>query len=468
MRTPNYQQFTKTMEQQSFLNELKMKVENRCTLWGVGWLGKMVCSPILWIEALLVVYVTLVMSNPLPITTDDTNSYTLSKVDLLKGYTDIYRTPAYPYFIRTIYTITGAEPIVVRLAEPGEEAIANHVILSGRKTCLYVFYAQLMIWLLTLIPLYKALRLILNAPWMPFFLTLFIGYSFLEQQTWIITEPLAISASCQFFSMMIFYWIRPSHVLAAGINLFALFVMIMLRPAFLILLPLLAGFWIARLILSSSDRLKSLTGVVALALICALLAGYCELNKRNHGLRTISSVSAINLMDVLINTGFYKNGNDSEIIAVIDSHEIEPGPYQNIIRADLYKRFGDERIQKFTSDTIKNNFVSYTIRIVKQMYWDMNVSNFGLIYLVGVADILLTLVLWISLKTVPWSRLTLWLFFYTMLFGVFFGGQDIVKTRYILPLMPIFYIILVRYVDIVYTALNSSSTEFTDYLKNTT
>ena len=455
------------MEQQSFLNELKTNVETRCALWRVGWLGKMVCSPIFWIEALLVVYVALVMSNPLPITSDDTNSYTLSKVNLLKGYTDIYRTPAYPYFIRTIYTITGAEPIEVRLAQPGEEAIANHVILSGRKTCLYVFYAQLTIWLLTLIPLYKALRLILNAPCLPFFLTLFIGYSFLEQQTWIITEPLAISSSCQFFSMMIFYWKRPSHILAAGINLFALFIMIMLRPAFLILLPLLAGFWIARLILSSSDRLKSLTGVVALALVCALLAGYCELNRRNHGLRTISSVSAINLMDVLINTGFYKNGNDSEIIAVIDSHEIEPGPYQNIIRADLYKRFGNERIQKFTSDTIKNNFVSYIIRIVKQMYWDMNVSKFGLIYLVGIADILLTLVLWIRLKTVPWIRLTLWMFFYTMLFGVFFGGQDIVKTRYILPLMPIFYIIFARYIDLTIGALNQKRSEFIEHLKTT-
>ena len=191
------------MEQPSFLNELKTNVENRCALWRIGWLGKMVCSPIFWIEALLIVYVALVMSNPLPITTDDTNSYTLNKVDLLKGYTDIYRTPAYPYFIRTIYAITGAEPIKVRLAQPGEEAIANHVILSGRKTCLYVFYAQLAIWLLTLIPLYKALRLILNAPWMPFFLTLFIGYAFLDKQAWILTEPLAISVSCQFFSMMI-------------------------------------------------------------------------------------------------------------------------------------------------------------------------------------------------------------------------------------------------------------------------
>ncbi|MBR0236699.1 MAG: hypothetical protein IJQ39_01270 [Thermoguttaceae bacterium] len=455
------------MEQQSFLNELKTKVENRCALWRVGWLGKVVCSPIFWIEALLIVFVALVMPNPLPITTDDTNSYTLNKVDLMKGYTDIYRTPAYPYFIRTIYTITGAEPIEVRLAEPGEEAISNHVILSGRKTCLYVYYAQLAIWLLTLIPLYKALRLILNSPCLPFFLTLFIGYTFLDKQAWIITEPLAISASCQFFSMMIFYWKRPSHMLAAGINLFALFIMIMLRPAFLILLPLLAGFWIARLILSSTDRLKSLTGVVALAFVGALLAGYCELNKRNHGLRTVSSVSAINLMDILINTGFYKNGSDSEIIALIDSHEIEPGPYQNVIRADLTKRFGDERIQIFTSETIKNNFVSYIIRIVKQMYWDMNVSNFGLIYLVGVVDFLLTLILWISLKTVPWTRLIAWLFFYTMLFGVFYGGQDIVKNRYILSLMPIFYIIFARYIDLTLAALNQKRQAFIEHLKTT-
>ena len=455
------------MEQSSFLNELKTKVENRCALWGVGWLGKIVCSPIFWIEALLIVYVALVMSNPLPVTSDDTNSYTLNQVDLPRGYTDIYRTPAYPYFIRTIYAIMGAEPIEVRLAKPGEEAVTNHVFLSGRKTCLYVYYAQLTIWLLTLIPLYKALQLILNAPCLPFFLTLFIGYSFLETQTSILTEPLALSASCQFFCMMVFYWKRPSCVLAIGINLFALFAMIMLRPAFLILLPLLAGFWIARLILSSSDRIKSLVGVVALAFIVALLAGYCELNKRNHGLRTISSVSYINLMDVLINTGFYKNGNDSEIIAVIDSHETEPGPYQGTIRNDLTKRFGVERVQKFATDTIKYNFIQYAARTVKQMYWEMNFYHFEFIFLVGVLDILVIISLWIVLKSTPWTRLVAWLFFYTMLFGAFYGNQDSAKFRMILPVMPLFYIIVARYIDMTLCALNQKRQEFIEHLKTT-
>ena len=454
------------MEQQSFLNELKTKVETRCALWRVGWLGKIVCSPIFWIEALLIVYVALVMSSPLPITSDDTNSYTLSKVDLLKGYTDIYRTPAYPYFIRTIYTITGAEPIEVRLAQPGEEAIANHVILSGRKTCLYVFYAQLAIWLLTLIPLYKALQLILNAPCLPFFLTLFIGYSFLEQQAWILTEPLAISASCQFFSMMIFYWKRPSHVLAAGINLFALFIMIMLRPAFLILLPLLAGFWITRLILSSSDRIKSLTGVVALALICALLAGYCELNRRNHGNFTISSVSVYNQLDILINTNLYKKGDNPEIIAFIDSMEREGGGFQTAIQTELINKFGFDNVKSFVSTTIKENFISYLVMSVKRMYWEMGEYHFELYYIAGAIDFVLIIVFWITFRSVPWSRLVAWLFFFTMLFGVFYGAQN-AFSRLLLPVVPIFYIILTRYIDMFVIASAKPREEFIQYMKST-
>ena len=454
------------MEQQSFLNELKTKIENRFANWRVGWLGKMVCSPIFWIEALLIVYVALVMSNPLPITADDTNSYTLNKVDLTRGYTDIYRTPAYPYFIRTIYTITGAEPIEVRLAQPGEEAIANHVILSGRKTCLYVFYAQLAIWLLTLIPLYKALRLILNAPSLPFFLTLFIGYSFLEQQTWILTEPLAISASCQFFSLMIFYWKRPSYVLAAGINLFALFIMIMLRPAFLILLPLLAGFWITRLILSSSDRIKSLTGVVALALICALLAGYCELNRRNHDNFTISSVSVYNQIDILINTNLYKKGDNPEIIALIDSMEREDGVLQNKIRSKLIEQFSFKGMQQFASKTIKDNFISYFILTFKRMYWEMNVCHFELYYITLAIDFVLIVIFWILFRAVPWLRLTAWLYFFSMLFISFFAVQN-AYPRLILPVMPIFYIIVARYIDMTIDALNQKRSEFIERLKTT-
>lgn len=454
------------MEQQSFLNELKTRIENRCTLWRVSWLGKMVCSPIFWIEALLIVYVALVMPNPLPITTDDTNSYTLNKVDLPKGYTDIYRTPAYPYFIRTICTITGAEPIEVRLAEPGEEAISNHVFLSGRKTCLYVFYAQLAVWLLTLIPLYKALRLILNAPCLPFFLTLFIGFVFLDKQAWIITEPLAISASCQFFCLMIFYWKRPSYVLAAGINLFALFIMIMLRPAFLILLPLLAGFWIARLIFSSSDRLKSLTGVVALASVGALLAGYCELNRRNHDNFTISSVSVYNQIDILINSDLYQKGSNPEIISLIDSMEREDDVLQNKIRAQLIEQFGFKGMQQFASKTIKDNFISYFILTFKRMYWEMNEYHFELYYITIAVDFVLIALFWIVFRSVPWLRLTAWLYFFSMLFISFFAVQN-AYPRLILPVMPIFYIIVARYIDMTIGALTQKRSEFIEHLKIT-
>lgn len=454
------------MEQQSCLNELKTKIENRCALWCVGWLGKIICSPIFWIEALLIVYVALFMSSPLPIASDDTNSYTLNKVDLLHGYTDIYRTPAYPYFIRTVYTITGAEPIEVRLAEPGEEAISNHVFLSGCKTCLYVFYAQLAIWLLTLIPLYKALRLILNAHCLPFFLTLFIGYAFLEQQAWILTEPLAISASCQFFCLMIFYWKRPSFVLAAGINLFALFFMIMLRPAFLILLPLLAGFWIARLILSSSDRLKSLTGFAALAFIVALLAGYCELNRRNHDNFTISSVGVYNQIDILINTELYKKGDNQEIISLIDSMDREDNVLQNRIRAKLIEQFGFKGMQQFASKTIKDNFISYIILTFKRMYWEMNVCHFELYYTTLAIDFILIALFWILFRSVPWLRLTAWLFFFSMLFISFFAVQN-AFPRLILPVMPIFYIILARYVDMLVVANTKPRYEFIQYMKST-
>lgn len=454
------------MEQQSFLNELKTKIENRFANWRVGWLGNIVCSPIFWIEALLIVYVALVMSNPLPITTDDTNSYTLNKVDLTRGYTDIYRTPAYPYFIRTIYTITGAEPIEVRLAEPGEEAIANHVFLSGRKTCLYVFYAQLAVWLLTLIPLYKALRLIINAPCLPFFLTLFIGYAFLDQQAWILTEPLAISATCQFFSMMIFYWKHPSHILAVVINLFALFVMIMLRPAFLILLPLLAGFWIARLIFSSSDRLKSLTGFVALTFMGAMLAGYCELNRRNHGYFTISSVSVYNQIDILINTNLYKKGDNPEIISLIDSMDREGDPFQSTIRGELIKKFGFDNLKSFVSKTIKDNFISYLILTFKRMYWEMNVYHFGLYYITIAIDFILIVSFWILFRTFPWLRLTAWLFFFSMLFISYFAVQN-AYPRLMLPVMPIFYIMVARYIDMTIGALTQKRSEFIEHLKTT-
>ncbi|MBR0237781.1 MAG: hypothetical protein IJQ39_06815 [Thermoguttaceae bacterium] len=493
------------MEQQSFLNELKTKIENRCALWRVGWLGKIVCSPIFWI--VLFLSVRFFISDHSVIMFPDTFSYTYNyKANIFRGETDLFRTPLYPSFISLIQKTLNDEKIfdvdsgfcsydkiikqqyfsftpylqedsITALAVYGElptftipvdkPSVSNgHIILSGQKSCPYVVYSQFAIWVIAVSYFYGTIKKCFSNSFISFFLVLFIGNYFLFEQRIILTESLALSMTLIMFGMLINHVYKPRYYLAVCINCMA-FLMVMLRPAFLIFYVLLLGFWFAQILFSSNNKKIGVVGLLTLLLSSSFVYGYCELNRRNYGIFTISSVGTINQSNILIRTGFYKNCSNKEYVDFLDKQNIDPTKdFQYEVLANFTRELGFPALKEFTSQTIKNNFISYILLTLKRMYWDMSTSNFQLLYLVVMIEFLLLISMSISLRLFPWTRLIFWLYFSVMLFGIYYGAHCCFP-RLIIPALPVYFIICARYIDMIFVAYSKSKTEFIQYLKST-
>ena len=503
------------MEQQSFLNELKTNVETRCALWRIGWLGKMVCSPIFWI--VLFLFVRFEVNEHSFLAAGDTSSYTFYyNSNIFKGETDLNRTPLYPTFIRCIQKILNDEKIcqvdanlysfdditqknsfsfkpyiqedrITSLATFGKiptytvpvykptlidthikisnQKTVKSIILSGQKSCPYIVFTQLIIWLISLSFFYMALKKCFSNSCIVFLLVLFIGNLFLFEHRWILTEPLGLSMTLIMFSMLINYIYNPNSLLAICINGMA-FLMVMLRPAFLIFYVLLLGFWFAQLFFTHNRKRICILGLFTLLLSSSFVYGYCELNRRNHGVFTISVVGTINQSDILIQTGFYKKSLNAKFINFLDKQNIDSSAVcQYDIQSKFINEFGFNALKDYTDETIKNNLISYMILTLKRMYWDMNISGFQSIYAIILIEFFFILFLWITYKSFPWIRLTFWLYCSVMLFGIYYGCPDSYE-RLIKPTLPIYFIICARYIDLLFVAYSKSKKEFIKYLKS--
>ena len=494
------------MEQQSLLNELKTKIENRCALWRVGWLGKVVCSPIFWI--VLFLFVQFIIHEHSVIMGADAFSYTYEyDSDIFKGETDLNRTPLYPTFLRIIQKLLNDDKIFEVWLKDDSDAYDNiikdkefsftpfiqidmitslitlgkiptytvpicnpvlvndHIIFSGQKSCPYIVFSQLLIWLFAVSFFYISLKKCFSHSCIAFLSTLFIGNYFLFDQRMIHTEPLALSMTLIMFSMLINHVHKPRYFLAICINVMA-FLMVMLRPTFLIFYVLLLGFWLAQLLFSHNNRKISALGILTLLLSSSLVYGYCELNRRNHGIFTISIVGTVNQSDILIRTGFYKYCGNKEYVEFFDKQNIDPSAFtQEKVQIAFIKEFGFPSLKEFTSDTIRNNFMAYALLTVKRMYWDMKLSNFQVIYAVMLIELLMTLIISIYFRSFPWTRLIFWLYCFSMLLGIYFGSHCTFE-RLMIPALPIYFVICARYTDLLFVAYSKPKTEFIQYLKS--
>ena len=346
------------MEQKPFLSNLREAVINKFTDWGVKPLGLVFASPLFWLLCFTIVlfflYRPIYNKASAPsyyCVKADTNGYTQYPYNIFKGETADNRTPVYPWFLKCIYKLTGSESILDKITFTETGTPISDEIVQGQKTCFYVFLAQTIIYCLALIPFYYASKILLHSPIVHFLTVLFIAVYFIPYQSWILTEPLSISGAMVFFSLMIFYLNRPRMSTAVLIGLLTL-ILVFLRPIFLYLVILLAGFWIFRLIVNKEDRKQSLVGFLSLCVVCSVIYGYAKLNQKNHGCFTLSSVSLHTRFFIIYQTGFYEKSSDTEIKDYIANSPLNPSESKYLLKDDLIEHFGYNRIKKFVNDTI--------------------------------------------------------------------------------------------------------------------
>lgn len=395
----------------------------------------------------------------------DTNGYTQYEMDLWKGEFEINRTPVYPMFLKFVYWVTGSESILDEVEYTPEGTPVSDHIVQGETTCFYVVCLQMLLFWLVLIPFYYACGTFLRDPVVHFTAVLMIAIAFLPYQWWILTESLSISGSLLFFSLIVFYLNRPTHTTAVSLGLLTFF-LVLLRPIFLYLVILLFFFWILRLCISSHDRKEALAGFLALLVSLAGLYGYAGLNEKNHGFRTISPVSLTNRFIMIFQTDFYLKSKDTEVLEYIEKSPLNVKASKYLLFEDLADHFGYKRVKQFVHGTIRANLKEFIISHIKRMWWESDLYAFRPLYFFGAFDLLITILLGIWLKTFPWLRLGMWGFFFGIMFTMYFGGIDCYE-RLILPALPVLYLLLARYADILAIARTLGTQETLQYLKET-
>jgi hypothetical protein len=276
----------------------------------------------------------------------DTATYVNYRGNLLNGVVDPRRTPVYPYFIK-----------LVSLFGPAQ--VMDNVVI-----------VQCILSLLSIVVFYKPCQLILKSRSVIIAATLFYGLLLpvINFDKIVITESLSVVFIVGLIYLLISYLHRPQQMQTLLITLMVL-LCIMLRPAFIYLLPLITLFWLLRWLMVKAERKFCLWGLGSLAAVLLLIIGYGQLNKKGSGFNGISIISINNQMAVIINAGIYNDGNDAPISAAI-AHNLKlplDSTGKRVPGINIMKIYPPQRVCHFIVTCIKNRPGAYLLNIYSTM-----------------------------------------------------------------------------------------------------
>ncbi len=213
----------------------------------------------------------------------DTWSYIEAWKELKDGHISAFRTPLYPFFLGIMYEIFG---------EPGmfwAVSLIQYIVLIFSLKYFYlttgVFINQ-QFWQYVICYLY------------------FLHPMLFHWASFALTEAFAIAGIIFLFYIMVSIWSKTYRPIYFFYLLLLLFLLIMLRPGFIFLIPILFLYSIIML----HNNFKS----GCLSLICTfcssiLLLGYGLIYKYNFGTYGLSNVSTINQRVVLLDYDLWNN-----------------------------------------------------------------------------------------------------------------------------------------------------------------
>jgi len=380
----------------------------------------------------------------------DSITYLNYTANILLGQVDVMRTPVYPYFIKLI-KLFGAEQLIQN-----------------------IIFAQSIISFLTIIVFYKTICIIFKNRAVIIMASLIYGImpTIINFDKCILTESLSISAIVIFLYFIVSYF-KKRTILKASLFTLYVFFLVMLRPSFIFLLPLIIIFWVIRMMFYRKDWKMCLSGLAASFVCILLIWGYIQLNYMNNGFRGIALPSNINQLDNIINANMYEYGNDSEISETIKQNlSKSQRQYNDSVKNILYMKYSLERISRFSNNCIKNQpsiFLKYTIvktinlsqskattyyaRVRGGLLSELVIAfsnifsiTFLFIYLLLFFDVIYIIVMWVKLKQAPWFKIILESIIIGQLAIAIIGAQGEYQ-RLSVSVLPYFIVLLFSYFD---------------------
>jgi hypothetical protein len=391
---------------------------------------------------------------------EDSKSYLYYTANIFIGRVDGWRTPVYPYFIKLIKFFSS------------ENYIQNVVIV------------QSIISFFSIILFYKTLCLVFKKRAIIFLASLIFGImpTIVNFDKCIYTESISISAGILFLYFIVSYLKKPTMLKALLFSSYVFF-LIMLRPAFISLLPLIIIFWITRIVFNKSEWKICLYGLAASSVSILLVLGYSKLNYIQNGFNGISMVFNANQMDNIINYNIYQNGNDYEISNTIQQNMIfhpVSNPNNDTIQAIVKSKYDQQRINKFIHNCIKNNLNKYTYCTLKKIYylsfkttsiifadtikegytvkWFWLISSiisfpFIVVFALLFIDFIYILRFWNILKQPPWLKIIIFSIIAMQLITCITGAQGEYMRLFVISL-PYVIVQLFSYIDMMFYSIN--------------
>lgn len=292
----------------------------------------------------------------------DTSTYVEEYTqNILKGEVNAQRTPIYPYIVKLIQTIGG------------QDNMYSNIV--------YVQYALMFI---SIILFYLCLKELTNNKILQGVGTTIYGicpYIFVWNNM-ILTESIAISGIVLLIFLLLRYIKNNSIALVISINI-VMFLLIMLRPAYIYLLPIIGIF----ILLQNKDRKSLIAGIISFFVVIALILGYCGLMKINHGKFGITAISNINRQIITINNGNFKRADNENIKEYIE-YEISKleGYDPTQIYNDLYKIFNKEDVDKFFNQALNNGSTINEIKSIVKRAIGISDEKIGITYVKNERD----------------------------------------------------------------------------------
>lgn len=210
-------------------------------------------------------------------------------------FVDLYRTPVYPLLIK-IFSI-----------------------ISKENYLEYLIWFQQITSLFSIILFYDIARIIVKNRLLISVATIIFGCwdYFLDQNISINPESLAISGSTLIIWLFLKYIEKPNRSVVLFLFLFS-FILILLKPIYLTLLPIILTFLIIRFFLFKDEKRVIIWGFFGCAITIIGIIGYCSLNYNFNRQFALTEVSLNNSLANVIISGSYIYGEDKEIIEIIE------------------------------------------------------------------------------------------------------------------------------------------------------
>lgn len=339
---------------------------------------------------------------------------------------------------------------------------------------------QQIVSFLAIIPFYFISKSIIRNKYLVIITTIFYGcwHPLINQNVIINPECLCIVGSTLSLFLFVRYFEKPTKFTAISIGLFP-FILIMLKPSYLIALFVVLFFLIMRFILFREERILLYWGLLALLIAVTGVLSYCEMNKKFNGEFVLSKITLNNSIANIIISGAYKHGGDKELITIIDTTK-HKGYYTSVFfinneSIDNYSR-GFKNFPQYLPPTGDMNFclaipktvnysyarishfvkksqytMTYFKYIIKRMI-DIFVEYINL-FLILILESIIIVYAFVKYKKVAWVQSLCILFVVGQFITIAIGGIDD-TYRLLMPSYPFIIPLVASFFGILISSLN--------------